>query len=100
LDAVFPDVPIKESATMQDQSQLGHQTRASDTNPVSSHPTVNQRLALAFVSLAFLVFLVNIMGYLSSSFGQVGSTIGLVTICLTVLGINVAFNLDVFRSSH
>jgi hypothetical protein len=84
----------------QEASQLGQQTQVPDSRSVSSGPTVNQRLGLAFVSLAFLVFLVNIIGYLSSSFGQVGSTIGLVVLCLTVLGINVAFNLDAFRWRH
>ncbi len=57
-------------------------------------------MGLAVISLAFLVLLVNIMAYLAKSFGPTGTAIGLVAVCLVVLGINVAFNLDVFRARH
>lgn len=82
----------------QEQPQRSQQTGASGSSPVPSGPTVNQRMGLVIISLAFLVFLVNIMASLSSAFGPVGSAIGLAAVCLTVLGLNIAFNLDVFRS--
>ena len=70
--------------------------RERERGSVPSGPNVNQRLGLAVISLVFLVFLGNIMAAFSSSFGPIGSTIGFVAGCLTVLGINVVFNLDVF----
>jgi hypothetical protein len=56
------------------------------------------RMGLAVISLAFLIFLINIVAYLSATFGQIGSAIVVAAVCLTVLGVNVAFNLDLLRS--
>ena len=53
-----------------------------------------QRMGLAVLSLMALVFLVNIMSALASAFGPTGSAIGLAAICLVIVGINFAFNLD------
>lgn len=55
-------------------------------------------MGLAVISMAFLIVLVNIVAYLSAAFGQVGSAIVIAAVCLTILGVNVAFNLDLFRS--
>lgn len=78
-----------------EQPQHNQQQALPESGSAPSRPSVNQRLGLAVISLVFLVFLVNIMAALSSSFGPTGSTIGFAAGCLTVLGINVAFNLDV-----
>lgn len=60
--------------------------------------TPMQRMGIAALSLFFLVFLVNIMAALAPSFGELGSAIGFAAICLVILGINIAFNLDLLRS--
>lgn len=49
------------------------------------------------ISLAFMVALVNIVAYLSASFGQMGSAIVFAAVCLTIIGVNVAFNFDLLR---
>ncbi len=81
-----------------EQPQRSQREGVPDSGSARSGPTVNQRMGLAVISLAFLVFMINIMASLSSSFGPIGSAIGLAAVCLTVLGINIAFNMDVFRS--
>lgn len=60
--------------------------------------SIGNRMGLAVISMAFLIFLINIVAYLSAAFGQVGSAIVIAAVCLTILGINVAFNLDLLRS--
>jgi hypothetical protein len=56
--------------------------------------TPMQRMGLAVLSLMALAFLVNVMSALASAFGAIGSVIELAAICLVIVGINVAFNLD------
>ena len=68
----------------------------SATSP-RARTSIGNRMGLAVISMAFLIFLVNIIAYLSASFGQVGSAIVIAAVCLTILGINVAFNLDLLR---
>jgi hypothetical protein len=55
-------------------------------------------MGLAVISIAFLIFLVNIVANLSDAFGEIGSAIVVVAVCLTILGVNFAFNLDLRRS--
>lgn len=55
------------------------------------------RMGLAVISIAFLIFLINIVANLSGAFGQIGSAIVIAAVCLTILGVNVAFNLDLLR---
>ena len=55
-------------------------------------PTAGQRLALAIVSVIILVPLLGIiLG--TASFGGLISLVALILVCLTILGINLAFNL-------
>jgi hypothetical protein len=54
-------------------------------------------MGFGVISLVFIVVAANIMAYLSPSFGPTGSAIGLAAICAAVLGLNIAFNLDMFR---
>ena len=56
------------------------------------------RMGLAVVSMVFLIFLINIVANLSAAFGQIGGAIVVAAVCLAILGVNVAFNLDLLRS--
>jgi hypothetical protein len=99
-------MPMKELSAMtldrdaHEQPQQNQEKTAPTGNQETGGPTVNQRLGLAIISLVFLVFMANIMATLSSSFGATGSAIGLAAVCLTVLGINIVFNLDALRARH
>ncbi len=55
------------------------------------------RMGLAVISIVSLFFLINIIAYLSGAFGQIGGAIVVVAVCLTILGVNVTFNLDLLR---
>lgn len=88
------------SSSGSEQPQRSQQRSLPESASAPSGPSVNQRLGLAVISFVFLVFLVNIMAALSPSFGPTGSTIGFVAGCLTVLGINVVFNLEVLGRRH
>lgn len=62
-----------------------------------SRASTASRMGLAVISMAFLIVLVNIVAYLNDAFGQIGSAIVIAAMCLTILGVNVAFNLDLLR---
>lgn len=69
----------------------------SATSP-RARASAASRIGLAVISMAFLIFLINIVAYLSDAFGQIGSAMVITAVCLTILGVNVAFNLDLLRS--
>lgn len=79
------------------QEPRQEERQPTQSSPASSSPTVNQRMGFGVISLVFIVMAANIMAYLSPSFGPIGSGIGLAAICAAVLGLNIAFNLDMFR---
>ncbi len=66
------------------------------TSPRRGASTAN-RMGLAVISIVSLIFLINIVAYLSGAFGQIGGAIVVAAACLTILGINVAFNFDLIR---
>ncbi|HEX8982045.1 MAG TPA: hypothetical protein VF792_04700 [Ktedonobacterales bacterium] len=70
----------------------------STGEPPVTHATPMQRMGVVALSLFFLIFLVNIMSALAPAFGALGSAIVIAAICLLILGVNVAFNLDLLRS--
>lgn len=81
---------------MTPHTDLPHTTSSGE--PPALHATPMQRMGVVALSLFFLIFLVNIMAALAPTFGALGSAIGLAAVCLLILGINVAFNLDLLRS--
>ncbi len=87
---------------MDPQTHISEAPRSAKPSQSATSPRVKasmaNRLGLAIISIAFLIFLVNIVAYLSASFGQVGSAIVIAAVCLTILGVNVAFNLYLLRS--
>lgn len=82
-----PDVNEAAGNPSPPRSKASRRARAS----------VGNRMGLAVISMVFLIFLVNIVAYLSASFGQVGGAIVIAAVSLTILGVNVAFNLDLLR---
>ncbi len=81
---------------MTPHTDLPH-TPVTDERP-TPHATPMQRMGVIVLSLFFLIFLVNIMSALAPSFGALGSAIVIAAICVLILGVNVAFNLDLLRS--
>ncbi len=75
-----------------------HISEASGSAEPRARASAGYRMGLAVISIAFLIVLVNIVANLSAAFGQTGSAIVIAAVCLTILGVNVAFNLDLLRS--
>lgn len=84
-----PETPRNEAPRQAGQPQ--------SAAPSHIEPRAGYRMGLAMISLAFMVALVNIVAYLSASFGQMGSAIVFAAVCLTIIGVNVAFNFDLLR---
>ncbi len=80
---------------MNPQTDTGEAPRSAESRARAS---AGYRMGLAVISIAFLIFLINIVANLSAAFGQIGSAIVIAAVCLTILGVNVAFNLDLLRS--
>ncbi|HEU0025953.1 MAG TPA: hypothetical protein VFQ25_02460 [Ktedonobacterales bacterium] len=87
---------------MDPQTDVGEAPRSAEPSRSGASPrmraSVGYRMGLAVISIVFLIVLINIVAYLSDAFGQIGSAIVVAAVCLTILGVNVAFNLDLLRS--
>jgi hypothetical protein len=85
-----PRTDVSEARSSAEPPRSGASPRAG--------ASAGYRMGLAVLSMVFLIFLINIVAYLSAAFGQIGGAIVIAAVCLTIVGVNVAFNLDLLRS--
>ncbi len=89
-----PQAEVSRTDTSQEPRHAG---RPQPPSPSRGRANMTSRMGLAIISMAFIFFLVNIVAYLSDAFGQIGAAIVVAAVCLTILGVNVAFNFDPLR---